>query len=617
VSAELTRSEEQRNEPGTINELFTQAIRQRADKVLMRYKRNKAWHDLTGAQIDERVRNVALGLRQMGVEPGDRVALLAESSPEWSIADYAILACGAINVPVYPTQAVEQVGFILKNSGARVLFLSNQKQLKRVQSALDALRSDAPKLILFERPKEEIKSALLLEELEQRGAEARTREPHLYQQLVTSAQPDDLATIIYTSGTTGEPKGVMLTHRNLTFDALRSAEVFSITAEDRALSFLPLAHVFERTVLYIYMYLGVEVSFARGVEYVAEDIKEAKPTVVTAVPRLFERILATINKRAAEGTPTQQKVFQRAMKVGREVALLRDQRQSVPFTLRMQHRLYDRLVFTKWREAVGGRLRFFVSGGAALPTEIALAFAGAGIVILQGYGLTETSPVVSVNRLADNRLGTIGPAIPGIQVKTAEDGELLVRGDIVMQGYYKNAEETEKVFSRQDDGLWFHTGDIATIDAEGFIRITDRKKDLIKTSLGKYIAPQMIENLIRSIPLVDQVIVIGNQRKYPVALIVPGFDALRAYAESLSIELKDRTELTQHPRVIEFFRKKVDEVTKDLAPYEKVKKIALLDREFTIETGELTPTLKVRRKFVEEKYRDLIDTLYPRLEVEA
>jgi long-chain acyl-CoA synthetase len=617
VSAELTRSEEQRNEPGTINELFTQAIRQRADKVLMRYKRNKAWHDLTGAQIDERVRNVALGLRQMGVEPGDRVALLAESSPEWSIADYAILACGAINVPVYPTQAVEQVGFILKNSGARVLFLSNQKQLKRVQSALDALRSDAPKLILFERPKEEIKSALLLEELEQRGAEARTREPHLYQQLVTSAQPDDLATIIYTSGTTGEPKGVMLTHRNLTFDALRSAEVFSITAEDRALSFLPLAHVFERTVLYIYMYLGVEVSFARGVEYVAEDIKEAKPTVVTAVPRLFERILATINKRAAEGTPTQQKVFQRAMKVGREVAVLRDQRQSVPFTLRMQHRLYDRLVFTKWREAVGGRLRFFVSGGAALPTEIALAFAGAGIVILQGYGLTETSPVVSVNRLADNRLGTIGPAIPGIQVKTAEDGELLVRGDIVMQGYYKNAEETEKVFSRQDDGLWFHTGDIATIDAEGFIRITDRKKDLIKTSLGKYIAPQMIENLIRSIPLVDQVIVIGNQRKYPVALIVPGFDALRAYAESLSIELKDRTELTQHPRVIEFFRKKVDEVTKDLAPYEKVKKIALLDREFTIETGELTPTLKVRRKFVEEKYRDLIDTLYPRLEVEA
>jgi long-chain acyl-CoA synthetase len=617
VSAELTRSEEQRNEPGTINELFTQAIRQRADKVLMRYKRNKAWHDLTGAQIDERVRNVALGLRQMGVEPGDRVALLAESSPEWSIADYAILACGAINVPVYPTQAVEQVGFILKNSGARVLFLSNQKQLKRVQSALDALRSDAPKLILFERPKEEIKSALLLEELEQRGAEARTREPHLYQQLVTSAQPDDLATIIYTSGTTGEPKGVMLTHRNLTFDALRSAEVFSITAEDRALSFLPLAHVFERTVLYIYMYLGVEVSFARGVEYVAEDIKEAKPTVVTAVPRLFERILATINKRAAEGTPTQQKVFQRAMKVGREVAVLRDQRRSVPFTLRMQHRLYDRLVFTKWREAVGGRLRFFVSGGAALPTEIALAFAGAGIVILQGYGLTETSPVVSVNRLADNRLGTIGPAIPGIQVKTAEDGELLVRGDIVMQGYYKNAEETEKVFSRQDDGLWFHTGDIATIDAEGFIRITDRKKDLIKTSLGKYIAPQMIENLIRSIPLVDQVIVIGNQRKYPVALIVPGFDALRAYAESLSIELKDRTELTQHPRVIEFFRKKVDEVTKDLAPYEKVKKIALLDREFTIETGELTPTLKVRRKFVEEKYRDLIDTLYPRLEVEA
>lgn len=617
VSSELTRTDEPSREPETINELFAQTVRRRAGKVLMRYKRSKAWHELTGAQLDERVRNVALGLWQLGVQPGDRVALLSESSPEWSITDYAILACGAINVPIYPTQAVEQVAFILRNSGARILFLSNLKQLRRIQSALEALKGEAPKLIMFEPPKEENKAVMLLDELERRGAEERTRQPQLYQELAARAQPDDLATIIYTSGTTGEPKGVMLTHRNLTVDALRSAEVFSITADDHALTFLPLAHVFERTVLYIYMYLGVQVSFARGVEYVAEDIREVKPTVVTAVPRLFERILATINKRAAEGTPTQQKVFQRAMKVGREVAVLRDQRRPVPFLLRVQHRLYDRLVFTRWREAVGGRLRFFVSGGAALPTEVALAFAGAGITILQGYGLTETSPVVAVNHLDDNRFGTIGPPIPGIRVKTAEDGELLVQGEIVMQGYYRNAEETEKVFSRQDDGVWFHTGDIGTIDADGFIRITDRKKDLIKTSLGKYIAPQMIENLIRGIPLVEQVIVIGNHRKYPAALIVPNFDALRVYAESLSLELKEKSDLTQHPRIIEFFRRKVDEVTKDLAPYEKIKKIALLDREFTIEGGELTPTLKVRRKFVEDKYREVIDALYPKLEVEA
>ncbi|HZS10161.1 MAG TPA: long-chain fatty acid--CoA ligase [Blastocatellia bacterium] len=605
------------DEPRTINELFMQAVSRRADRVIMRYKRQKVWHEITGAQLDERVRNVSLGLVRLGVEPGDRVALLAESSPEWSIADYAILACGGINVPVYPTQSVEQVGFILRNSGARVLFVSNQKQLKRVQPALDSLGGSGPKLIMFESPKEEIRAVTLLDDLEKRGAEERTRRPGIYREMVTKAQPDDLATIIYTSGTTGEPKGVMLTHRNLVTDALRSAEVFSLNPDDEALSFLPLAHVFERTVLYIYMHLGVRVSFARGVEYVAEDIREVRPTVVTAVPRLFERILATINKKAADAPPAQQKVFQRALKIGREIAALRDQRKSVPFTLRLQYGLYDRLVFSKWREAVGGRIRFFVSGGAALPTEIALTFAGAGLIILQGYGLTETSPVVAVNRLDDNRFGTIGQAIPGVKVKTAEDGELLVQGDIVMQGYYQNAEETEKALERQGDGVWFRTGDIGTIDEGGFIRITDRKKDLIKTSLGKYIAPQMIENLIRGIPLVEQVVVIGNSRKYPAALIVPGFEGLRAYADSLSLNVRDKAELVRHPRVVEFFKKKVDEVTRELAPYEKIKKIALLEKEFTIESGELTPTLKVRRRFVEEKYREVIDALYPKVEVEA
>ena len=622
MSSELTRTDEHPQEPNTINELFAQAIRRRAGEVVVRYKRSvagggKTWHDMTGAQLDERVRNVALGLWQLGVRPGDRVALLAESCPEWCISDYAILACGGVTVPVYPTQAVEQVGFILKNSGARILFLSNQKQLKRIQPALDALRGESPKLVLFETPEEELRSVMLIEELEKNGAEERTRQPQLYQALIAKPQPDDLATVIYTSGTTGEPKGVMLSHRNLVTDTLRSAEVFSITPQDHALSFLPLAHVFERTVLYIYMHLGVQVSFARGVEYVAEDIKEVRPSVVTAVPRLFERILATINKKAAEATPAQQKIFQRALRVGRQVAVLRDQRKTVPFILKMQHALYDRLVFTKWREAVGGHLRFFVSGGAALPIDIALTFSGAGITILQGYGLTETSPVVAVNGLDENRYGTIGRAIPTVKVKTAEDGELLVQGDIVMQGYYRNEAETAQSIKEQADGLWFHTGDIGTIDGDGFIRITDRKKDLIKTSLGKYIAPQMIENLIRGIPLVEQVIVIGNSRKYPAALIVPSFEGLRTYAESLSLGIKDKAELVRHPRIVEFFKKKVDEVTKELAPYEKIKKIALLDREFTIDGGELTPTLKVRRQFVEDKYREIIDALYPRLEVEA
>lgn len=602
-------------EPRTINELFARSVAARAARVVMRYKRNKAWHDITGAQLLDRVQNVACALHERGVRPGDRVALLAESSPEWSVADYAILACGAVNVPIYPTQAVDQVGFILKNCGAQLLFISNQKQVRRVRSALDSLRGDAPQIVLFEAA--EGGKFQTLAELESAGAAVRAAQPDLYRTLSAQAQPEDLATIIYTSGTTGDPKGVMLTHRNLTADAIASGQFLGPDERDIALSFLPLSHVFERTVHYIFMHCGVQINFARGVETVAEDIKEVRPTVCTAVPRLFEKIYATINKKAADAAPWQQKVFQRSVKIGREVAELRDQGKSLPLSLKLQHQVADRLVFHKWREAIGGRVRFFVSGGAALPKEIALVFAGAGVPILQGYGLTETSPVVSVNTPDANRFGTIGRAIPGVRVRVAEDGELLVQGDIVMRGYYQMPEETAKVLSEEADGVWFHTGDIGEMDADGFLKITDRKKDLLKTSLGKYIAPQQIENLIRGIPLVEQVIVIGNMRKFPSALIVPSFEALRSYADSLSLDIKERRDLVRHPRIAEFFKKKVDEVTRDLAPYEKIKKIALLDSEFTIEGGELTPTLKIRRQFVEEKYRETIDALYPKFEVEA
>jgi long-chain acyl-CoA synthetase len=570
------------------------------------------------------VRNLALALRQIGVRAGDKVAILAESCPDWSVADYAILANGAVTVPIYPTQTVDQVEYILRNSGARVLFISNSRQFRRIKPALDSFKSkERPRLVLFEPPKEDKREdwkedeVALLSDFERAGADEATRNPDLYDRISAQAGPDDLATIIYTSGTTGEPKGVMLTHLNLVSNALNSGKVFELRPDDAALSFLPLSHVFERTVHYIFMNFGVQINFARGVETVAEDIKDVRPTVVTAVPRLFEKIYATINKRAAEQPPMKQKIFHRAVEVGREVAMLRDQGKKVPLRLRLELKALDRLVFTKWREAVGGRLRFFVSGGAALSPELAYIFAGAGITILQGYGLTETSPVVSFNRPHENRIGTIGKTIPGVDVRVAADGELLVHGDNVMQGYYQMAEETERVLQRYDDGVWFHTGDIGKIDDDGFIRITDRKKDLIKTSLGKYIAPQPIENMIQSVPMVEQVIVVGNSRKFPSALIVPAFDALRAYAKSIGVEARDNATMARHPRIIEYFKKKVDEVTRDLAPHEKIKKVALLDREFSIETGELTPTLKVRRKFVEDKNRDLIDALYPKYEVEA
>lgn len=602
--------------PRTLNELFATAVRRRASEIVMRFKRGKQWIEITGAELDERVRNVALGLHALGVKAGERVAMLAESSPEWSLTDYAILATGAVNVPIYPTQAVDQVEFILRNSGARVLFVSTIRQLKRVAAALDALKKERPRIILFETPKEDVKDVLALAELEKLGAEERTRNPKLYEELVALAKPAELATIIYTSGTTGDPKGVMLTHHNLVSNAINSGQVFELRPDDVALSFLPLSHVFERTVLYIYMLYGVQICYARGVEYVGEDIKEIRPTVVTAVPRLFEKIYATINKRASDQPPWKQKLFHRAVQLGREAARLQNQGHSVPFGTKLELKALDKLVFSKWREAVGGRLRFFVSGGAALPSDLAYIFLGAGIIILQGYGLTETSPVVSFNRPAANRVGTIGTPIPGVKVKAAADGELLVQGENVMQGYYLMEDESAQVLKESDDGLWFHTGDIGTIDADGYIRITDRKKDLLKTSLGKYIAPQPIENLIRGIPMVEQVIVIGNARKFPAALIVPNLDALRTYAKTLSLEAKEAVQLAQQPRILEYFKKKVDEVTRELAPHEKIKKIALIPQEFTIEGGELTPSLKIRRKFVEDKYRDVIDVLYPKFEAD-
>lgn len=611
--------------PTSLNDMFRIAIREFGGRDVYRHKRDRRWHGITGEEVRERVWSLALGLHQLGVSKGDRVALLAESRPEWSLADYAILANGAVNVPIYPTQSLDQVDFILKNSGAKVLFLSGMRQLKRIRPVLDNMtETERPRLILFDNEVREVgreggdegTGMTSLDSLAAVGRDLGLESPELAERLAGSVGLDDLATIIYTSGTTGVPKGVMLTHRNLVSNIIAAGEVFQLQDSDIALSFLPLSHVFERTVLYIYLWRGVTVSFARGVETVSEDIREVRPTIVTAVPRLFERIYGTINKRVAEAKPIQQKIFHRAIKVGRRYAQTIDQRKSIPLLLQLEHRLLDRLVFTKWREAIGGRLRFFVSGGAALPSDLATIFLGAGIPILQGYGLTETSPVVSFNRPDNNRIGTIGQPIPGVKVKVAEDGELLVQGDCVMKGYYLMPEETSQVIRHETDGIWFHTGDIGTIEKEDFIRITDRKKDLIKTSLGKYIAPQPIENMIRSIPMVEQVIVIGNARKFPIALIVPNFDALALYARNHEIHSSAPADLVREPAVIEYFKKSVDRVTRELASHEKIKKIALLEQEFSVDGGELTPTLKVRRKFVEEKHHDTIDALYPKFETE-
>ena len=573
----------------------------------MRYKDNGAWHTVSGPEFLERVRNVTLGLYSLGLRKGDRVALLAESGFNWTLADYGVISTGAINIPIYPTQAINQVDYILKESQPKIILVSTYRQVKRIDSVLKQMPE--LRLITFEKRPDE--QAMDLETIEAKGRELAAQRPDLFDKLSVDIRGEDLASIIYTSGTTGEPKGVMLSHDNIVFDAIQTGLFVKPVTADVALTFLPLSHIFERTVIYLYIHFGVTVCYAESVEAVINNLQEIKPTIMTSVPRLFEKMYDRILKKAEKLSPTRKKLFDWAMNVGLKWIKLKDERKPILFTLSIQHALASKLVFAKWREALGGRMERLVAGGAALPTHLAYAFWAAGLPILQGYGLTETSPVIAVNTMDDNRIGTVGKRLPGLELKLAEDGEIITRGRQVMVGYFNKPKETREVI---DPDGWFKTGDIGEIDADGFVRITDRKKDLMKLSLGKYIAPQAIENLLRQSDLIEQAVVIGHQRKYPIALIVPNLENLKAFAKRNNIST---TDMSSNKDIIEHLRKQVANLTRDLADYERIKKIAILPKEFTVEDGELTPTLKVRRKIVEEKYKDVINSLYPSSELSA
>ncbi|HZS48139.1 MAG TPA: long-chain fatty acid--CoA ligase [Blastocatellia bacterium] len=594
-------------QPTTLTALLHQAVETHKKSEFMRYKESGAWHTVSATEFEQRVRSVALGLYSLGVRKGDRVALLAESSFYWTLADYGIIATGAINVPIYPTQALNQVEYILKESQPKLLIVSNYRQVKRIDSALKHVPD--LKLVTFEKRPDE--HAIDLATIEGAGRELAQERPDLYDKIASDIRSDDLASIIYTSGTTGEPKGVMLSHDNLIFDAIQTGEFVKPTADDIALTFLPLSHIFERMVIYLYIHFGVTICYAESVEAVVNNLAEIRPTIMTSVPRLFEKMYERIMKKADKLSKNKRKLFDWAMKVGVEWAKLKDERKPIIFTLSIQHKLASKLVFSKWREAVGGRMQRMVAGGAALPSHIGYAFWAAGLPILQGYGLTETSPVIAVNTMDDNKIGTVGKQLPGVELKLAEDGEICTRGRQVMVGYFNKPAETREVIDQ--DG-WFKTGDIGQFDEHGFLQITDRKKDLMKLSIGKYIAPQPIENMLRQSDLIEQALIIAHQRKYPVALIVPNLENLRAVAKSKGLPLDD---LTTNPQVIEHVKKEVAGLTKSLADYERIKKIAILPKEFTVEGGELTPTLKVRRRIVEDKYKDLINSLYPSSELSA
>ncbi|HKO96099.1 MAG TPA: long-chain fatty acid--CoA ligase [Pyrinomonadaceae bacterium] len=590
----------------SVPELCLTASLQHGKSDALNHKSGDDWVNISAERFVDRVRHVALGLAELGIKPGDRVALLSENRPEWSIADLAILSLGAINVPIYTTQAVDQIRYILSDSGSRVIFVSNKKLFKHAEPALEGL-DFVEQVVFFDADAGgDVSGSTSLANLEQRGKQRAQSNPAAFDAYLKAIRPDDMATIIYTSGTTGEPKGVMLTHANFMSNVLAITSGLPISSTDIALSVLPLSHIFERSGFYIFCYSGVSVYYAASFDQVGENLREVRPTVMTAVPRLFEKVYHRIIKKGLAAKGMKRRVFMRSLEVGQRYAELKDKGGWIWPKLAVQQKLADKLVFSKWREGVGGRLRYFVSGGAPLSPALSYSFLAAGIPILQGYGATETC-IVSANRPDDNKVGSIGMPFAGIEVKIADDGEILLRGPNVMRGYYGHPEETAAVLK---DG-WFSTGDVGHLDKKGRLFITDRKKDLFKLSNGKYVAPQQIESLLKQSEYVSQVVVVGAGKKQPAALVVPEWEAVRQALTDAGEDFpKDRLSLTKFPAAIKLVQSDVALLTRELADYERIRKVALLADEFTIDKGEMTPTLKIKRRVIDEKFRELIEDLY-------
>jgi len=571
--------------------------------ALLHYKKDGAYVSLTTDEVRTEVERIALGLKGLGVAPGDKVILLAENGPWWTMTDYAILSLGAVTVPVYTSLVPEQIKYIINDSDAKVVIVSDRKLWEKTA----AIKKDLSKVVHFASfEAEPAQEVLSFERIKARGQEIRASDPRLFETTARAVGPGDTASLIYTSGTTGIPKGVILSHANFASNVETLAGIIPFGDQDTDLSFLPLSHVLERLVTFAFMSRGVSMAYAESIESVAQNLIEIKPTIMVSVPRLFEKIYARVMDNVLAGSSFKKKIFFWALGVGKACGELTLARKPIPASLERRRRIARKLVFSKILEKTGGRVRFFVSGGAPLARDIAEFFYALGIVVLEGYGLTESSPVIACNTFDNLRFGTVGKPIPGVDVKIAPDGEILARGPNIMKGYYKKEEETREAL----EGGWLHTGDIGHLDADGFLVITDRKKDLIVTSGGKNVAPQPIENTLKQNPYIANAVVIGGSRKFIAALIVPNFEKLEEYATANGIGYVNRKDLVQNETVVRFLLQEVDRTTPNLAPYEKVKKIALLERDFEIEQGEITPTLKVKRNIVEEKYRDLISSLY-------
>lgn len=558
-------------------------------------KVNGIWKKYSTQEVIHMANGLSTGMIKKGIKPGDKVAIVSNNRPEWVIADLAILQIGAINVPVYPTITEADYKFIFNDAEVKIAFVSDQDLHTKVSNIKPQVSS--------------LQSIYTFDEVQ--GAEhwsaLKDPEPLLadIQALRDQVKSTDLATLIYTSGTTGTPKGVMLSHKNVASNAIASKERLPVDSNAKGVSFLPLCHIYERMMIYLYTYTGVSLYFAESMETIGDDIRDVKPNVFTAVPRLLEKVYDKIVAKGAELTGVKKSLFFWAVKLGEKYE---PYGQNGPF-YEMKLKVARKLIFSKWQAALGGNIQAVASGSAALNPRLARIFNAAGIPILEGYGLTETSPVVSVNEVGNNGLkfGSTGRPIADVHVKIAEDGEILVKGPNVMMGYYKRPDLTDEVIDK--DG-WFHTGDIGEMVNGQFLRITDRKKEIFKTSGGKYIAPQLMENIYKESRFIEQIMVIGENRKHPAALIVPAFDFLKEWCQRKGYDCGSREAMIINEKVIARIQEEIDEKNAQFGKWEQVKKFELLAAEFSIQGGEITPTLKLKRKAILEKNKSLIEKIY-------
>jgi long-chain acyl-CoA synthetase len=588
--------------PATLNDIFFTTVERQLDRVML-YRENGRWLPISSADLRSRVAGVARALKAWGIRKGDRVAILSENRPEWSIADFATLALGAASVPIYATLTPEQTAYTLRDSGANVIFVSTEHQLRKVQAIVKETR--LRQIVVMDRveiPQELAETCVVMDRFA--GEKAGDLDAEM-EQSARSIRPDDLATIIYTSGTTGVSKGVMLTHGNMASNISCSLLGFDMHAGQTSISFLPLSHVTARHVDFTLLYHGVTLAYCPFMENLPMTFLEVRPTVCVSVPRVYEKIYAkaeTTAKGFAKRT-----IYDWALSVGRanKSCILAGE---IPSSLSWN--VANKLVFSKIRDGMGGRVETFISGGAPLGRELAEWFATTGIRIHEGYGLTETSPVIAVNTPVNHRIGTVGKILPNLEVRIAADGEILVRGPSVFEGYWNRPEETENAF----ENGWFKTGDIGHVDADGYLSVTDRKKELIKTSGGKFIAPQPIENSLKLDPLVGTAVVVGDRRKFACVLISPNFAALEEWARSNSVSFSSRADLIASRKVQGLYEEVVGGANEKLARFEKLKRVIVVPDEFTADNGALTPTMKLRRRVVEERYRREIEEVYAQAE---